>query len=221
MKIRMGFVSNSSSSSFIIYGNKVETEDDLQALLGTNKKYINTEAKKYYKGCRNCCENTFDYLFDKFKNVDETLKITDDEQYYNLEERKVYEVDPDIFYNKLNDKDSWICKVIKENVEMSLSNMKIKHRDTWTLEENVYCYDYLQASDCNKNLYEDMIKVFTKEGIEEVKSSFNHVRNLLGNGMKVYFISFCTDDGKPEPFDSFFRSGIPFRNANKIRDERS
>lgn len=221
MKIRTGFVSNSSSSSFIIYGHKVETEDDLENLLSTNKKYINKEAKKYYKEDKNHSNEAFEYLFDKFKKADKNTIITEDDQYYDLAERNVYEVDPKIFYESLSNKDSWIHKAIEENVRMSTCDIKIKHRDSCTSEENFYFTEYLQIDQVNKELFEDMVKLFTKEGVEEVKANFNWVKNRLEKDMKVYFISFCTDDGKPEPFDSFFRSGIPFRNANKIRDERS
>ena len=221
MKIRNGFVSNSSSSSFIIYGNKVETEEDLEDLLRVGKKQINKEAKKYYKEYENHSDKAFEYLLDKFKDVDKNTTITKDDQYYDLEERKVYEVDQKTFADKLNDKDSWIYKTINENVRMSLYNVKIHHRDSCTSEENFAYTEYIQPEQVNKELCEDIVKVFTKEGIEEIKGDLRWTKDHLGNDMRIYFVSFSTDDGKPEPFDSFFRSGIPFKNANKIRDERS
>lgn len=223
MKIRNGFVSNSSSSSFIIYGNKVDNEEELEMLLRKNKKDLNKEAKKYYEDYKKNETNVFDYLLNKFCNKDNTI-ITEDDQYYDLKERNVYEVDINTFMNKLNQKDSWIYKTIEGNVLSSLYDVNIKYRDTSKGDspiENIYSNNAVSITGIDKGLKRELVDYCMTCAIDDLKHDLSRTQSLLGDGFKIYFISFSTDDGNPEPFDSFFRSGIPFNNADIVRDERS
>ena len=64
MKIRNGFVSNSSSSSFIVAKKKGVTEEDIRDILST----------KYRDDIIDFCENDLQYCYDKPEEEDRILK---------------------------------------------------------------------------------------------------------------------------------------------------
>ena len=64
MKIRNGFVSNSSSSSFIVAKRKGVTEEDIRDILST----------KYRDDIIDFCENDLQYCYDKPEEEDRILK---------------------------------------------------------------------------------------------------------------------------------------------------
>ena len=113
-----------------------------------------------------------------------------------MEFSRSYEVDVDIFLKQLDNRESWIYKVLEENVYHSLDYAPIDYRHaTFAVKDNdnYKCrFDMLNAEE-----KEIVGKALTDRAVVEIKDDIKR----LGDDPKVYFITFCTDDGEGEGFD--------------------
>jgi len=136
MKIRTGFVSNSSSSSFII-ACKGDLREELERLAGNYKSELNKSPFNF--------SELIDGVIDAFVSYSEKFDIEDEEQLeyegYDVEDmkdqypdvyQKVKHFGWDLYIGSVSDEDSEVGELAAVAMEIDYKDDKIIiHKDSW------------------------------------------------------------------------------------------
>ncbi len=122
MKIRVGFVSNSSSSSFVIYGTSFETSELIELLV--KNKVIKKSREQLEKFIEDGEEGEL---------ISEAFEKSDIESFFDYENSTVY-----IGNSPFEIKDNETGKEFKERTEQAIEKMIGKRVELYRICETIY-----------------------------------------------------------------------------------
>ena len=242
MKIRNGFVSNSSSSSFIIFtDNELKTRDDVKSIICGNHDIDSIIKYRIFKKCISC-----------LNRLSEENKITENErQIFNkvLEDCDCH-LSSDMFYydNTLHYEHVYSYEVINsvfeslkkgENKEILwdgnypiLEKRVLYKFNKWEdkLKENEYLFNIIYRNvryDLDNWIYNykfnslwlgDKLIENEVNKIAHVltKQIINYITEYLIKDCHAYIIKYCTDDGKSSKIDYIMESETPLKQYTKF-----
>ena len=218
MKIRNGFVSNSSSSSFIIGGPEVNTKEDLLPFLNLNKTQLKHILKESCYSTDNPDVNEFlDYLFNCFKYTKVTNKIKQEEDFDTIDNlRKFVEVDYNYLLESLNHEGSMARMAIEDNIAFNLLYSNIcfntKKCNSEELQNEV---DYAMCLDeLDDKIQKKVLKYYSGFALEKFRNLLLNYKNY--KEFKLYTVTFSTDDGEVNKYDYMLRDGKDIFNYTCI-----